>query len=131
MVSYYGATLVEGRPTATGTKPASLRPLLRWAVATTFWFQFTQWFFGQSINHRVLMATGAQCSPASLGGTTPAKPISPLDPDVLMRNSGAGPWSSQGAPAGVPESLADPVAARGPMFCQGGHDSASGASSAC
>lgn len=121
---FYGATLVEGQSTKTGTRPASLRPLLRWAIATFFWFQFTQWFFGQSINHRVLMATGAQCSPASMSGTTPATPISPLDPDVLMRNPGAGPWSAHGAPGGVAGSHVGADIARGPMFCQGGHDSA-------
>ncbi|TIC72801.1 hypothetical protein E3Q00_03588 [Wallemia mellicola] len=48
----------------------------RWVAATSSWFLFTNWFFGDSLLHRIWLITGAQCvrEEDNLEGT-PATPL--------------------------------------------------------
>ncbi|EOR04210.1 hypothetical protein E3P89_00029 [Wallemia ichthyophaga] len=52
---------------------------LRWVAATSSWFLFTTWFFGDGLLHRLWLMTGAQCViediNAGIEGGTPATPL--------------------------------------------------------
>lgn len=59
------------------------RPLLRLAIATGAWVLFTTWAFGPSINHRVLLLTGAKCVSPDFAASSSAD-ASSLHPDLCL-----------------------------------------------
>jgi len=105
-------------------KPAEIKPILRWLIATVFWIAFARWLFGHSLSHRILTATGAQCIPAHIESqsTTMSMPFDPA-PCLPGFGTGSSPWSAKGVQFDLtPDHKVSALPKVGPWYWKGGHD---------
>lgn len=120
--------LLAAKPARGSVLSHTVKPVLRYTLATLYWLLFTTWFFGPSVTDRVLMLTGAQCIPSSqLEASRHAQSTantSSTFPTLEHEHCLSGSAARQALKTEMTQSILTGTSPRdiAPAYWQGGHD---------